>query len=143
MRPLAVGEAWTRVLGRTLAKRCSNKVKPLLSPFQLGIGVKGGVEVAAHLVQTAVRVVRRGDADLVVQTVDFANAFNTVSRVAIAAEIDNHLPELSKYVRWAYGGASPLFSGGSKVVDATSGVRQGDPLGVVQLFTIVNCYSKL
>ena len=129
VRPLAVGEAWTRVLGRALAKRCCNRAKTHLSPFQLGIGVKGGVEVAAHLVQTAVRAVRRGDADLVVQTVDFANAFNTVSRLSITAEIDSHLPDLSKYVRWAYGGASPLYSGASRVVDATSGVRQGDPLG--------------
>jgi len=40
-----------------------------------------------------------------------------------------HLPQLAAYFRWAYGGAGPLFSGNTHVADATSGVRQGDPLG--------------
>jgi len=132
VRPLAVGEAWTRLLGRALAKRASPKAKEFLVPQQLGIAVPGGVEVAAHLVQVAAQAVQQQEAegeDLVIQTVDFSNAFNTVNRAAIATEISTHLPELRAYVEWAYGRAAPLYVGTEHVVSATSGVRQGDPLG--------------
>jgi len=129
VRPLAVGEAWTRLLGRALAARTSGRARDLLAPMQLGIGVRGGVEVAAHVVASAARVVKAGDTDLVIQTVDFSNAFNTVSRASIATQIAAHLPELTGYVRWAYGGPTQLFADDAWVCDATSGVRQGDPLG--------------
>lgn len=131
VRPLAVSEAWTRLLGRTLAKRASPKVKEHLVPQQLGISVPGGVEVAAHLIQVAVQSVKQqaAEGDLVVQTVDFSNAFNSISRGAIGAEISTHLPELRAYLQWSYGRAASLFVRTEHVVDATSGVRQGDPLG--------------
>lgn len=65
-----MSEAWTRLLGRTLAKRASPKVKEHLVPQQLGISVPGGVEVAAHLIQVAVQSVKQqaAEGDLVVQT---------------------------------------------------------------------------
>jgi hypothetical protein len=128
VRPLAVGEAWTRLLGRILSKRATGTASRHLAPIQFGIGVKGGVEVVSHLVQAASRAVLSGE-NLVIQSVDFANAFNCVSRTAIHQQVISHLPQLTPYVRWAYGGPAPVFSGAHHVVDATSGVRQGDPLG--------------
>lgn len=128
VRPLSIGEAWTRMLGRALAKRFASRVAAVLSPLQLGIGVRGGVELCAHALQAAAKAVRAGGT--VMQSIDSVNAFNTVSRLAVAREVDAHVPELSALVRWSYGGASPLCdSDGSVVTDVTSGVRQGDPLG--------------
>lgn len=128
VRPLAVGEAWTRLLGRILSKRTTATASRLLAPVQFGIGVKGGVEVVSHIVQAASKAVLAGD-NLVIQSVDFANAFNSVSRAVIHHELATHIPQLIPYLRWAYGGPAPLCMGVDHVVDATSGVRQGDPLG--------------
>lgn len=102
VRPLAVGECWCRLASRILSKRLVAAASAHLAPLQYGIGVKGGVEIAAHLIQLAARVALDEDQDFVVQTVDFANAFNCVSRDAIHQQVVQHLPQLSAYFRWAY-----------------------------------------
>jgi hypothetical protein len=128
IRPLSVGEAWVRMLGRALAKRYAAQASAHLAPLQFGIGVRGGVEICAHILQTAADAVR--DGSVVVRQIDCANAFNTVSRMAVAREIDAHLPALSSLLRWSYGGATPLVSSdGTEIAQVSSGVRQGDPLG--------------
>ena len=128
IRPLSVGEAWVRMLGRALAKRYAAQASAHLAPLQFGIGVQGGVEICAHVLQTAADAVR--DGSVVVRQIDCANAFNTVSRLTVAREIDAHLPALSCLLRWSYGSATPLLSSdGEEIAKTSSGVRQGDPLG--------------
>lgn len=128
VRPIAIGEAWPRLLGRIVAARYTPRVRQFLSPMQLGIGVSGGVEIAAHLVQTASLAVKQ-DPDVVIQSVDFANAFNTIDRTCILRMLDQHFPDLSRFFRWSYGHRTPLIMGDEVACFASSGVRQGDPLG--------------
>ena len=59
---------------------------------------------------------------------DFRNAFNSIRRDTILDSVNRHIPELYAYVHAAYGSASNLFFGETKIVSA-EGVQQGDPLG--------------
>ena len=62
--------------------------------------------------------------------VKLVEPFNCVGRSAVFNGVENVVPGLAAYVRWAYGCASPMFSDeGTRVGISGTGVRQGDPLG--------------
>lgn len=128
VRPIAVGEAWVRLLGRILASRARDQARAHLAPTQLGIGVRGGVEAIGHFLQMAALEVG-SERDVTIQSVDFSNAFNSIKREAVLEQVEQVVPELVRFFRWAYRGPTPLFVGREKAVEAMEGVRQGDPLG--------------
>ena len=66
--------------------------------------------------------------DKVFLKLDFAIAFNTVSRESFLKEIRDHMPGLAAWVDWTYGCSSNLVFG-NKVLRSEKGVQQGDPLG--------------
>ena len=125
VRPIAIGEAWIRFLGRILSRRFSKQVGQFLAPLQLGVGIRGGCDIMSHLAQRAYE-----SPDMTVATLDIGNAFNSLRRGYIADALQAHCPDLVPFFQWAYAQASPLLnsSGVSFGVSAT-GVRQGDPLG--------------
>lgn len=91
----------------------------------MGIGVGGGAEKVAHLavLQLVARQLQGPNPpNLVIQTVDFTNAFNCISRTAVATEVDTVAPELSRYYRWSYGVRLPLVANGQRVGQASRGV---------------------
>ena len=49
LRPIAVGEAWTRFFARILASSFSLQLGSAFAPLQWGIGIPGGSEIAAHV----------------------------------------------------------------------------------------------
>ena len=128
VRPIAIGEAWPRLLGRLLAARYAKTFAQALTPIQVGVGVRGGVEIAAHMVQAASLSVQQQD-DFVIQSIDFSNAFNSIDRVSVYRAVEQHVPQLLGFFRWSYGCTSPLLIGDDLVCRSASGVRQGDPLG--------------
>ena len=67
--------------------------------------------------------------DKVLVKLDFANAFNTVSRQAVLDAAVAHFPGLARWVAWCYGKASSLQFGSSTTLQSAGGVQQGDPLG--------------
>ena len=135
LRPIAIPDMWVRLVGRIILKRHLPALQNYFQPTQLGIGLKGGTEIMNHTTQILIHHMRttRADGNLVLQSVDFSNAFNTIGRSAIEDQVRNVCPQLLPFFKWAYGSPTPLFSvnGGSlkKICDSTSGVRQGDPLG--------------
>ena len=88
---IAVGMVWRR-----LAAKCANtfatlKTTGLLAPKQLGVGVKGGAEAAAH---TARRYVSQLEPGKFLIKLDFSNAFNTLRRDAMLEAVHKDLPEI-------------------------------------------------
>jgi len=48
IRPITVGVIWRRITGKVAVLCVSQRAASLLSPSQLGFGVKGGAEAIAH-----------------------------------------------------------------------------------------------
>ena len=67
-------------------------------------------------------------ADWCVLQVDVANAFNTLSRQAILEGSTMWCPAVFNYLKFAYGGPTPLFHRGH-VIGSKTGTQQGCPLG--------------
>jgi hypothetical protein len=66
---------------------------------------------------------------------DLQNAFNAFTRTVLFPLVRKHFPELAGYVEAAYGMTTSLFWG-DVVIDSSSGVQQGDPLGPL-LFALI------
>ena len=60
---------------------------------------------------------------------DFANAFNRVSRQAVLTAATTHFPGLARWVAWCYQQPSNLRFGATTTIPSAGGVQQGDPLG--------------
>ena len=73
------------------------------------------------------------DPKTVVVSVDMANSFNSVHRVAMFEAVQQSAPALLPTVQWAYGEETPLHivgaAGGTPPVMSQCEVRQGDLLG--------------
>src|SRR5260221_13004965 len=94
VRPIAVGSVWRR-----LAAKCANafaiqKVSGLISPTQLGVGLKGGAEAAAHAARRNLHQLPRGK-DFI--KLDFSNAFNTLRMDAMLEAIYRAVPEIFNF----------------------------------------------
>ena len=86
----------------------------------------GGAEVIPH----AVRLALEADPSLVVMQLDYANAFNTVSRNLIYKQLQEHFPSLIPYFLTHYGAPTLLQERGStELLYSLAGIHQGDPLG--------------
>ena len=126
-RPIAVGEFFRRLTSKCIGKKATIDTAPYLAPLQLGVGVRGGAEAAIHAANaifndTEIPVSRKW-----VLQVDFANAFNGISREEMLAEIRRQCPKASAWAGICYAQGSHLFFGNHRL-SSTSGAQQGDPL---------------
>jgi len=69
------------------------------------------------------------DSENVIVGIDFSNAFNSVERPAIAAEVQSKFPQVSTWFDLCYGNPSNLLVRGREPIKSERGVQQGDPLG--------------
>jgi hypothetical protein len=125
IRPIAVGFTWRR-----LAAKCANgfavtKLSNMLSPLQLGIGVRGGCEAAVHATRRFLAQIQDGE---VVAKLDFSNAFNTLRRDDILDAVATHIPEILHFCLLSYSTPSHLLFD-NHIITSSEGVQQGDPLG--------------
>ena len=139
VRPIAVGEVWYRLATLCALTACENAGKAL-APLQMAVGVSGGLDAVVH----ALRAALAKDPEAALLTVDQANAFNSVSRAAVFEAVRERVPELLPIVQWAYGAATNLHivgaPAGTPPVQSQTGVRQGDPLGML-LFSLAAATS--
>jgi hypothetical protein len=125
IRPIAVGFVWRRLAAKTCCSHVSARASLILSPRQLGFGVSGGAEAAAHATRLYLNDMTP---DKVLIKVDFSNAFNTIRRDTILEAVANHFPELLTFACSAYQHSSNLLFG-DFILSSSEGVQQGDPLG--------------
>ena len=102
----------------------SNRVASLLSPNQLGVGVKGGLEAIIHSVRHSINLNLN---DMLILQVDLKNAFNCCDRDLAFAEVEKLFPDCLKWVMTCYGIEAEL-NFGNRVISSSTGFHQGDPL---------------
>ena len=131
-RPLSIMDAWTRLASRTIHRKVASKLGERLAPLQLGIGIKGGCEIAARMAQLAYDIdstLEKESAHSCLISFDIANAFNTMPRRNVYNALLERAPELVRVFRSLYGGVGQLYSSaGALVGSSCTGLRQGDPL---------------
>ena len=130
IRPIACGELIYRLVAKTLMRHYFRKT--MLLPWQFGVGTPGGVEPVTRALEQALS----DDLPLPythVTSLDFSNAFNSISRASVAAGLLHHAPSLFRAGKWAYNKPSQLVVLGEDrqptILTSSEGVRQGDPLG--------------
>ena len=125
IRPIAVGTILRKLISAALARVIAPKLPDFFCPLQFGAGVRGGTE---NVVQ-GLRLVQAMDPDNVVVGLDFANAFNSLERFSIAAEIRDKFPQVRTWFEMCYGQPSHILVKGRDPISSERGVQQGDPLG--------------
>jgi len=104
-----------------------------LAPHQLGMGIRGGAEAAAHAAR-----IYWGHAHTTSKAflkVDFINAFNEIRRDTILYIIHERFPSMFSFLSQAYSFPSQLYYGDTPI-SSRRGAQQGDPLGPA-LFALV------
>ena len=127
-RPIAVGEVLRRLTSKCLSRAVQTDVHHVLTPLQLGVGVKAGCEAIVHAVSHTLEDGNLPPDTRRVLLLDFSNAFNNIDRSHMFAEIRARIPVLSGWVESCYS-AQPLLHFGNHTILSQSGVQQGDPLG--------------
>lgn len=94
-RPLAIGEAFYRIMGRTVMQKLGKSLGKQLRPFQLGCGTDGGAEIAARTAQLVYN--SRDFTDTAIITFDIRNAFGSLPRSLMLEGILKRCPELAPW----------------------------------------------
>jgi hypothetical protein len=131
IRPIAVGNLLRRLTSKCAAVSVAGKAAALLSPLQVGVGVRGGCEAVVHAARQAVK---NNPGKYMLQA-DLINAFNQGDRGAALHEVREHFPELLPWAVTSYSAPSHLRFGSADIPSAT-GFHQGDPLAAL-LFALV------
>ena len=132
IRPIAVSEIFYRVLMRSVLHHYGD-VCAGLRRTQFGLNTPGGVEPIMNAVE---RAVDGSFPCAQITHMDFSNAFNSISRNAIAKAINERYKSLYHLTRWAYCDSTPLLIASQRdgsvcyaEMESREGIRQGDPLG--------------
>lgn len=149
IRPIASGETLYKIACSCVLDSVKDALSDKFAGIQYALGTKGGAESIVHCAQ-AWSIRYRDDPSKLLISVDFANAFNSVSRLKCYQEItkDPDLANMTRLMHWAYSGPSSLFisdeKGQTRVLSSESGVRQGCPLGMAAFcIGTLNMYKKV
>ena len=129
IRQIAVGNVFRRLASRMAAKRVIPELRRQLPLVQLGVGVSGGCEAAAHAVRAFFQspVVPRKN---VLVKLDMKNPFNTVIRDHFLEACSSRARSILRLALTAKATSSHLVIGNETIL-SEYGVQQGDPLGPV------------
>lgn len=128
VRPIAVGEILRRLTSKCLMATVRAEARSFFYPAQVGVAVPGGTEKVIHTVRAWWGRHRAGPLPKLLLKLDFANAFNTVSRNSILPTVRDHFPALARWTTWCYRQPTRLQFA-THTLESHSGVQQGDPLG--------------
>jgi hypothetical protein len=126
VRPIAVGCTLRRLVAKVAVKLTNEQAVNILSPSQLGVGVKRGTETAAHAARNCyIRNLRHGHGLI---KLDFKNAFNSIHRDVMLSAVYQHMPSLLKFIFTCYADRSNLCFF-DEFISSEEGAQQGDPFG--------------
>ena len=125
VRPIAVGCTLRRLVAKIAGLSVVDSMAELLSPRQLGYGVRGGAEAAVHAARYFLQNLSSGE---VLLKLDFRNAFNSIRRDRMLEAVRDLAPDIYPLVHSAYSAPSSL-AWGEHSIQSSEGVQQGDPLG--------------
>ena len=126
IRPIAVGETIRRIACKCAMRQVEPQLTSLLTPLQLGCGVRAGLDAAIH--STRDKLYSDIGPQLFLK-LDFRNAFNTRSmrRDHIADCLQTLVPSLALLFNACY--SEPSFlTFGDEILLSDEGLQQGDPL---------------
>ena len=136
-RPLAIGTAWYRFIGKAALAMLGDSVGRQLAPCQLAVGIPDGISIGALLLQHV-----REDPDNAILSLDISNAFNSLRRNRILEGLRQYAPSLIPFYKWSYSLPTQVRSStGVLCCDAETGTRQGDPLSM--LFFSVGIHHRI
>ncbi|CAE8721897.1 unnamed protein product [Polarella glacialis] len=127
VRPIAIGEVLRRIVGKCLCASVKEEAKRFFHPSQVGVACPAGIDAAVHSAR-AWKNRSAADTSKALLKLDFANAFNCVSRSQVLEQTRRHFPSLARWSQWCYSRPSKLVFG-SYTISSETGVQQGDPLG--------------
>ena len=126
VRPIAVGEAFRRIVCRAVMRVLEVDVRRATAPFQLCIGIPFACEAGVHAAQ---ELFQQDDVEGVL-FVDASNAFNSLNRKAALHNVPRVCPAMSKIFSNTYGSPIRLFVSGGGEILSREGTCQGDPLAM-------------
>ena len=135
IRPIALNECMLKILERLVVRREAGALEAqFITHGQLaGPGVKGGIEAVHRAISLMHARAATEGVHVVTAQLDIKNAFNCISRTAVARSTKTHFPHLIEYVRMMYETPIPLWyvdhdSGDTVLMHSKTGVTQGMPL---------------
>lgn len=143
VRPITVDSSLVRLAKQISVNDARAEMNAALAPTDQSFGERGGAERIVHLLRNALNAGR------MVIAFDIINAFNTRSRVKILESLfqAKSLDRLWRIAWNAYSTPSVAFARGSdgKLKEFTnfSGVKQGDPLGILFALSLVSSFKKI
>ena len=128
VRPIAIGKVFRRASARAICFHMRNHFARFFALIQHGVSTSNGSEILIHHIQ----LLLDRHPDWVVLKTDVRNAFNSISRRAIAERLSANFPSLMSHFRRMYGHSGSLvFATDSEhvILSSEEGDHQGDQLG--------------
>ena len=129
VRPIAVSEIFIKLLSSLFLKKIT--IDKLMPDLQYGVKCRGGIENVLH----SINHILAADPNAVALSIDFKNAFNSLSRKQILKQIQSNEETkcLLNYFLWSHEKPTPLLlenQDGSvyATLKSAEGTRQGDAL---------------
>ena len=123
IHPIAVGCAYRRLVSKCACLHALRSIPQLLSPYQLGFGVPGGVNTAVHVSRIYLKHL---PPQKVLLKIDFRNPFNSIRHDKMLEATEVHIPDLLQFVHSVYSIPSTLLWDGDQVL-SSEGIQQGAP----------------
>ena len=127
VRPIGIGIVHMNVVSKSVARIITKEAKQVIGKTQVGVAEKNGTELLVHSMSSALEFVKDNN-DYAILSVDFQNAFNTVSRDKVLELIHLKLPSVYGLLQYIYGAPSQVIYSNEVIIKATAGVVQGDAL---------------
>ena len=117
-------------MSKCLACAISREAVDIISPLQVGAGIRGGTETVVHAVRFIQESIHIDPSRKATLLLDFSNAFNSISWKFMLTEIRSQLSGLFAWFQYCYISPSFLFFS-SHTIEIHCGVQQGDLLGAL------------